>query len=102
MAKVNYRTLSLYKVINKDDGKRIITGYWHTQGEYGKIKDQNFDLNYILKGTCLVKFSSIHVPKNSKIWFLYFSEKKKIMGVKVAFESSFNAFMRLKESLILF
>jgi hypothetical protein len=96
-----YRTLSLANNQLKDDGKRIITGYLASAytGEYGKIKDRKTsDLKYdILKGDLFSKdfFYLIHVPKNSKYGFFIF-QKKENHGVKVAFESSFNAFIRLK------
>jgi hypothetical protein len=96
-----YRTLSLANNQLKDDGKRIITGYLASAytGEYGKIKDRKTsDLKYdILKGDLFSKdfFYLIHVPKNSKYGFFIF-EKKENHGVKVAFESAFNTFMRSK------
>lgn len=96
-----YRTLSLANNQYKDDARRIITGYLASAytGEYGKIKDRKTsDLKYdILKGDLFSKdfFYLIHVPKNSKYGFFIF-QKKENHGVKVAFESAFNAFMKTK------
>jgi hypothetical protein len=96
-----YRTLSLANNQIKDDIKRIITGYLasaHT-GEYGKIQDgKTSQIKYdILKADLVSKdfFYLIHVPKNSKHGFLIF-QKKENHGVKVAFESAFNTFMKSK------
>ena len=96
-----HRTLSLANKQVKDDAKRIITGYLasaHT-GEYGKIQDgKTSDTKYdILKADLVSKdfFYLIHVPKKSKHGFLIF-QKKENHGVKVAFESAFNTFMRSK------
>lgn len=94
-----YRTLSLANNQYKDDAKRIITGYLASAytGEYGKIKDRKTsNTKYdILKGDLFSKdfFYLIHVPKNSKYGFFIF-QKKENHGVKVAFESAFNTYMK--------
>lgn len=100
-AQGKYRTLSLANKQVKDDVKRIITGYLasaHT-GEYGKIQDgKTSHTKYdILKADLVSKdfFYLIHVPKNSKHGFLIL-QKKENHGVKVAFESAFNSFMKSK------
>lgn len=96
-----FRTFSLANNQHLDVEKRIITGYLESAytGEYGKIKDRKTsNLKYdILKGDLFSKdfFYLLHVPKNSKYGFFIF-QKKENHGVKMVFESAFNAFMRSK------
>lgn len=96
-----YRTFTLSNEQEKDPESRIISGFFDSAytGERGKIKDRKtnrlkFDIN---KLDLFSKefFYLIHVPKNSKIGYLI-TEKKENHGVKMIFESAFNAFMRSK------
>jgi hypothetical protein len=96
-----YRTFTLSEKQNKNNEKRIISGYFDSAytGEKGKVKyGKSNRLKCDINKKDLISkdfFYSIHVPEKSKFGFLIV-QKKENHGVKSIFENEFNSFMRQK------